>query len=135
MVHLVTVAQGMAALQAVAADAVEYLHQLKQVLAFCFEYYPLGMAAVLVPDMLGQEAVLVFDMDDNLLVLVPGSMPDQWVVVDPGWSFAAVLDMVDAPASEMVPGIVDQKLMPGLGILDLFVEVAPASALADQEVI
>lgn len=70
----------------------------------------------------------MFDMADNLLVLVPDNISDQWVVVDPGWDFEAVLDMVDAPASEMAPDMADQKPMLELGILDLYVEMAPASA-------
>lgn len=45
------------------------------------------------------------------------------------------VDMVDVAVPEMVPGMVDLELMPELGMLDLYVEVARNSALADQTAI
>lgn len=68
------------------------------------------------------------DTADNLLVLVPGNMSGQWVVVDPGWNFAAELDMVVVPASEMAPDIADQNLILESGMLDLYAKMAFASA-------
>lgn len=74
------------------------------------------------------------DMVDNLLVLLLG-LSDQWVGVGPDQDSEVKVDMVDVAVPEMVSGMFDQELMLELGMLDLYVEVARNSALADQTAI
>lgn len=122
VLRVAVVVPGKVALLADVAGAVVQVHPLQLVLV-AFQNAALD-----------QEVVLVSDMVDNLLVLLLG-LSDQQVGVGPDQDSEVKVDMVDVAVPEMVPGMVDQQLMLELGMLDLYVEVARDSALADQAAI